>query len=312
MSVFEQILKGLDLISEQLWEDDLDDVALETLAKKTLKVSAQISVLQTLLSTSRGLLASEDSPGPKTALTRLSKVYKATFVKPSGKFEERWQKLRDIDCETFLFIAISYTDLELTKLNRIEFDYLIDAAREFRTRKQLPSNWMFRRRIRVVINSVAAEDFLMEYQNHQFPSNRSTKLQGDEEVHTGAQMFQDESAHGSQRLNHSRKRMCTGLEQQPAAACSPLLYDTKREMKYMYTNAPASNIMSHAPEPFRGAIQNSRLWASERHDGLTTTGCFAALFPKDYKQDVSFTIWCSQDDAYRLIEIFELQRAVFS
>ncbi|KAH7393707.1 hypothetical protein BKA64DRAFT_710036 [Cadophora sp. MPI-SDFR-AT-0126] len=77
----------------------------------------------------------------------------------------------------------------------------------------------------------------------------------------------------------------------------------KREMKDMYTNAPASNI-SKMPEPFRTAIENSRLWKWERRQGLETTGCWPSLFPKDQTQDVSFTIWCGNKDGERLTDIF--------
>jgi len=83
------------------------------------------------------------------------------------------------------------------------------------------------------------------------------------------------------------------------------------EMKDMYTNAPASNI-SKMPEPFRTAVQNSRLWKWERSQGLETTGCWADLFPKDYTQDVSFTIWCGHNNGYRLNDIFGLQHAISS
>jgi hypothetical protein len=74
------------------------------------------------------------------------------------------------------------------------------------------------------------------------------------------------------------------------------------EMKDMYTNAPASNI-SKMPEPFRTAIENSRQWKWERGKGLKT-GCWPSLFPKDQTQDVSFTIWCGNEDGERLTDFF--------
>jgi hypothetical protein len=78
------------------------------------------------------------------------------------------------------------------------------------------------------------------------------------------------------------------------------------ETKYMYTNAPASDI-SKWPEPIRTAIQNSRLWKWERGEELQTTGCWPILFPKGDTQDVSLTIWCGHDDGYRFIDAFGLQ-----
>ncbi|KAG0644965.1 hypothetical protein D0Z07_9340 [Hyphodiscus hymeniophilus] len=107
-----------------------------------------------------------------------------------------------------------------------------------------------------------------------------------------------------------RKRRRTEEEsdqEKPAAddAFSPS--NENREVKDMYTNAPASNI-SKLPEPFRTAVQNGRLCKWEKgQNGLETTGCLATLFPKDNTQDVSFTIWCGNKDGYRLNDFFGLR-----
>ena len=45
---------------------------------------------------------------------------------------------------------------------------------------------------------------------------------------------------------------------------------------------------------------------------METTGCLATLFPKDNKQDVSFTIWCGYNDGHYLSNIFGLQLAISS
>jgi len=100
-------------------------------------------------------------------------------------------------------------------------------------------------------------------------------------------------------------------QQKPAAADSLLPYKENREMKYMYTNAPASNI-SKMPEPFRAAVQNSQQWKSERSQGLETTGCWPSLFPKDNRQDVSFTIWCGNKDGAHLTKFFGGQLEISS
>ncbi|KAF2817573.1 uncharacterized protein BDZ99DRAFT_565297 [Mytilinidion resinicola] len=93
-------------------------------------------------------------------------------------------------------------------------------------------------------------------------------------------------------------------EQQRLAAVDSLPpFGENREMKDMYTNAPASDIVK-MPEPFRTAVQNSRLWNWERSENMETTGCWPSLFPKDNRQDVSFTIWCGNDDGYRLTKFF--------
>jgi len=78
------------------------------------------------------------------------------------------------------------------------------------------------------------------------------------------------------------------------------------EMKYMCSSAPASYI-SQFPEPFRTAIQNSRQWKWERSQNVETTECWPSLFPEDNTQDVSLTIWCGNNDGYRLTKFFGSQ-----
>lgn len=101
------------------------------------------------------------------------------------------------------------------------------------------------------------------------------------------------------------------LRRHPDSSHSSSPSKENREMKHMYTNALASNI-SKLPEPFRAAIENSRLWKWERSQNCETTGCWAALFPKDDTQDVSFTIWCGNDDGYHLTNAFGAQHAISS
>ncbi|OJD19184.1 hypothetical protein ACJ73_08658 [Blastomyces percursus] len=75
---------------------------------------------------------------------------------------------------------------------------------------------------------------------------------------------------------------------------------------YIYTNAPASSI-AVLPEPFKTAVQNSKLWIQERRQGLEKTGCLATLFPKDDTQDISLTISCASEDGYRLNSIYGME-----
>ncbi|KAH8653945.1 hypothetical protein BGZ60DRAFT_435794 [Tricladium varicosporioides] len=100
-----------------------------------------------------------------------------------------------------------------------------------------------------------------------------------------------------------RRRVSGGAASQPSKE--------NREMKYMYTNAPARNI-SKMPEPFKTAIQNSRLWKWERSQNMETTGCWPSLFPKDHTQDVSFTIWCSNENGENLADFFGSQLEISS
>lgn len=80
-------------------------------------------------------------------------------------------------------------------------------------------------------------------------------------------------------------------------------------MKHMFTNAPVA-VISMLPEPLGTAVQDSRMWKWERSQGMPTTGCIASVFPKDEKQDASFTFWCDHIDGYELNQVFGLQIAL--
>ncbi|CZT07740.1 uncharacterized protein RCO7_11232 [Rhynchosporium graminicola] len=100
-------------------------------------------------------------------------------------------------------------------------------------------------------------------------------------------------------------------QQKSTAADSLLPYTENRAIEHMYTNAPATNITKF-PEPFKTAIQNSRLWKSERSQNMKTTGCWPSLFPQDDRQDVSFTIWCGNEDGEDLTKFFGTQLEISS
>lgn len=153
------VLQALNTISEQLWDEYLDDATFATLTEMALKLSARIAVHQTLQKAARELSESENSHGPLTASTRIGKILDAAFTNPNtGKFEERWRKLRNMDCETFLLIAISYTPPDITKMSQNLFDCLVDIAPKFQIEK-LPPRWIFRKGIQRVILDKANEDF---------------------------------------------------------------------------------------------------------------------------------------------------------
>ncbi|OJD10776.1 hypothetical protein AJ78_08306 [Emergomyces pasteurianus Ep9510] len=75
---------------------------------------------------------------------------------------------------------------------------------------------------------------------------------------------------------------------------------------YIYINAPASSI-AVLLEPFKTAVQNSKLWIQERRQGLEKTGCLATLFPKDDTQNISLTISCASKNGYRLNSIYRMK-----
>jgi len=152
MSVFKRMIEALDATSQQIWDDSLDDPAFETLQQRALMLTAQLAVHRILQYTARHLLGPQSSVGLLNAQSRLGKFIDIMYGKPDiERNETRWQILRDMDCDCFLLIAVSYTPLDITKMNRIEFDYLMGNASKFLHVKNLPPRWMFRKEIQLAI-----------------------------------------------------------------------------------------------------------------------------------------------------------------
>lgn len=109
-------------------------------------------------------------------------------------------------------------------------------------------------------------------------------------------------------LQRKRRRVENNEEEKPAVSAP--LYNERREIKYMCTNALASDI-STMPEPFRTYLQNSRLWKWERSQEpeLKTTGCLSTLFPESNEHDVTVTLFVGHEDGYSLNDVYGLQLA---
>jgi len=180
MSMVKQMIEPLDAISQQIWDDSLDDTAFDILRQKTLWLSAQIAVHQVLQNTSRHLLGPQNSSGLSNSQSRLGKFIDVLYGKPDNeKNEARWQKLRDMDCATFLFIAVSYTPLDITKMHRIEFDYLVDNASKFLHVKDLPPRWIFRKEIQIAIAGKADLEEAASFRRSSYTSMRLKEMISD-------------------------------------------------------------------------------------------------------------------------------------
>ena len=151
MSVAKQVTESLNAISEQVWDDSLDDLAFDLLAQKVSRLSVQIAVHEVLQKTARHLRA-PDSPALINAQSRVGKFIDTLYGKLDyEKFEARWQILQDMDCSSFLFIAVSYTPLDISKMNRIEFDYLVSNVSKFLRLRAITPKWVFRKEIQMAI-----------------------------------------------------------------------------------------------------------------------------------------------------------------
>jgi len=58
--------------------------------------------------------------------------------------------------------------------------------------------------------------------------------------------------------------------------------------------------LENIPEPLRAAIRSSNQWKHERSKELATTSCWSFFFPPNNHNDVAFSAWLGQDEAYVL------------
>jgi hypothetical protein len=146
----QKLCTEIDLISERLWDISLDKQSFEILRQKVKLLSKQIAVHHTLELTASQLLA----PQPSLAAvheSRLSKFMDTVYGDSVDTSDERWSKLRSVDCQTFLYIAISYTPLEVSKMHREEFKYLLECTSRYLRSKIVPPRWLFSRGIQMTL-----------------------------------------------------------------------------------------------------------------------------------------------------------------
>jgi hypothetical protein len=176
MSVVKQMIEPLDAISQLIWDESLDDPAFDLLRQKALSLLAQIAVHLVLQNTARQLLGPQNSAGLSNTQYRLGKFMDILYGKPDNeKNEARWQRLRDMDCATFLLIAVSYTPLDITKMHRTEFDYLVGNALKFLQVRDLPPRWIFRKEIQIAIAGKADLEEAASFRRSSYSSMRSKK-----------------------------------------------------------------------------------------------------------------------------------------
>ncbi|EGD97885.1 hypothetical protein TESG_05388 [Trichophyton tonsurans CBS 112818] len=305
-----EIKEQLDLISGCLFELKLDE--------------PQVAVRYTLQATITYLQeqASDQLPSAASRLSKFFEILYGSQETYGTAHLPRWQRLRDLDCELLLFVAVSYTPLDLIKMRQVEFDCLLDFATKYLNENHLPPRWIFRKEIQTAIalklDLPNLSQFKKRYHSLEFTSDNSDNERPGKRQSQGVSISARDANTSiikgikDSTIPRERQNSTPGKERDnftEAEHTSP--YTANREVKSMFTNALVSTI-SLLPEPFKTAVENSKLWRWERLRGEKTTGCLATLFSKDETQDVSFTIWCGHDEGYHLNDIFGVQRAISS
>ncbi|KJZ70778.1 hypothetical protein HIM_09828 [Hirsutella minnesotensis 3608] len=151
MPLMAKILDHLDRISDMI-PDMRADADFATLSDKVMSLYTALAVYRSLEITAQNL---QNSVLPH-AQSRLSKFMDAVYGPGDVKKEERLQKLRSFRHEDFIFVSISYTPLDITKMSRAEFDCLVETVPVYLPRRDLPARWIFRDEIQVSIASKAS------------------------------------------------------------------------------------------------------------------------------------------------------------
>jgi hypothetical protein len=161
MEPLEQVVKDLDRASEHMWNITLGKPAFDTLKKKCLQLSAQVGVHHALQNTMTHLLGPNSSaPLP---YARLTKFIDSVYGSWEYVNQPRVGQIRNLGCESFLLIAVSYTPLDISKMSRTEFDYLIENVDKFSNSKHPSRRWIFRKEIQMALAEMSGLEHAAQF-----------------------------------------------------------------------------------------------------------------------------------------------------
>lgn len=135
----------LDSLCDRIW-DVSPAHSVDALTRKSAELSMRRAIHQALEDTVRNLSQFEASSlsGLRSKLCEFIRAVYGSLE--NDKNESRWQKLRDIDCTSFLFIGLAYTPVDIGEMGRTQFNYLLDNIAKFQQHHILPAKWFFFRR----------------------------------------------------------------------------------------------------------------------------------------------------------------------
>lgn len=159
MALVAKILAHLNDISSMVY--DVQTVSdLVALSEKVSTLHAQITVQRALEPTTHQL---QKPMLPPSAQSRLRKFIDSVYDSRDSIKHERLRKLQKFPYEDFIFVGISYTPLEILKMNKTEFGCLIRTIPVYLRRRNLPQRWIFRNEIQVSIASKASLEHTAEF-----------------------------------------------------------------------------------------------------------------------------------------------------
>ncbi len=172
MSSVTEIVESLESITQRMWNVNLDNDAFDVLKRKISCLSAQTVVHHALQEIATQLRGSQNAATLPHVQGRLGKFIDSLYGN-SDKVDatkQRWQKLQELNCETFLFVDVFYTSLDISKMHRTKFSYLMKNAAQYVQAKDLSSRWMFRKEIQVTLATKTHLESIAQFRRSEFDS----------------------------------------------------------------------------------------------------------------------------------------------
>jgi hypothetical protein len=163
MSSLDQVVKSLDLASEHMWKITLDKPAFDTLKRKCSWLSAQVAVHHALQNTVTHLLGPDSSTPLPNTQARLTKFIDSVYRSWEYANEPRVGQIRNLGCESFLLIAVSYTPLDISKMSRTEFDYLMKNVDKYSNSNHPSRRWIFRKEIQMTLAEMSGLEHVAQF-----------------------------------------------------------------------------------------------------------------------------------------------------
>ena len=141
MSSVTEIVESLESITQRMWNVNLDNDAFDVLKRKIFCLSAQTVIHHALQKIVTQLRELQNAATLSHVQDRLDKFIDSLYEN-SDKIDatkQRWQKLQELNCETFLFVDVFYISLDISKMHCTEFSYLMKNAAQYVQAKNLSS-----------------------------------------------------------------------------------------------------------------------------------------------------------------------------
>jgi hypothetical protein len=179
-----QLLANLDTIQNRIWTTSVTKMDYKMIREKIHRLDFELQVHETLTDTKKWLYETKRHNNRyKTRVENMVMMVHGAEEKPS----ERFEMLRSLEMEAFMFVSASYTVLDIKKMHQDMFGGLLEVAPKYVQTSTLPSGWMYRREFQAAVAGYAKpgsafkrkyqdlEHQDLEHQNleHASPSKRS-------------------------------------------------------------------------------------------------------------------------------------------